>query len=97
MHQLVGAVAVEVAEEHIVVHGQTTVDARVTRTNGELQLTGAVTDDTGTIGVDTFALKPKWPGLVAFLLMFFTGYSRSASQILRDLLLRLCARAPIAA
>lgn len=30
-------------------------------------------DDSGTIGVDTFALKPKWPGLIGFLLMFFTG------------------------
>lgn len=30
-------------------------------------------DESGEIGMATYAIKPKWPGLVAFLVMFLTG------------------------
>jgi tetratricopeptide (TPR) repeat protein len=45
----------------------------MTPTLGQRALLAFHVDDSGAIGVDTFALKPKWPGLVGFLLMFFTG------------------------
>lgn len=30
-------------------------------------------DESGEIGLASFTMKPKWPGLIAFLVMFLTG------------------------
>lgn len=45
----------------------------MTRTLGQRTLLGFYADDSGATTVDTFALKPKWPGFVAFLLLAVTG------------------------
>lgn len=45
----------------------------MTPTLGQRVLLTFHVDDSGAIGVGTFALKPKWPGFVGFLLLFFTG------------------------
>lgn len=47
--------------------------AGMTPTLGQRVMLRFHVDDSGAIGVDTFALKPKWPGVVGFLLLFFTG------------------------
>ncbi|UXI67355.1 tetratricopeptide repeat protein [Tahibacter amnicola] len=43
------------------------------QTLGQRVLLGLYADATGEVGVATFALKPKWPGLVGFVLLLVTG------------------------
>ncbi|HSX61489.1 MAG TPA: tetratricopeptide repeat protein [Tahibacter sp.] len=45
----------------------------MTRTLGTRVLLGLHADAAGEICADTYALKPKWPGVVAFVLMLVTG------------------------
>ncbi len=45
----------------------------MTRTLGQRTLLRFYADESGATTVDTFALKPKWPGFVAFLLLAVTG------------------------
>ncbi|MBL8298154.1 MAG: hypothetical protein JNN30_07400 [Rhodanobacteraceae bacterium] len=45
----------------------------MTRVLGQRTLLSFYVDDSGATTVDTFALKPKWPGVVAFLLLAVTG------------------------
>lgn len=45
----------------------------LTRTLGQRILISFFADDSGEIGVACFALKPKWPGLLGFLVLLFSG------------------------
>ncbi|TDR42009.1 hypothetical protein DFR29_10965 [Tahibacter aquaticus] len=45
----------------------------MTRTLGQRVLLGLYVDDSGGIAVDTYAMQPKWPGLLAFLWLLVTG------------------------
>ena len=47
--------------------------AGMTRTLGQRVLLGLHADDSGAVSVATFALRPKWPGYVAFVVRFVTG------------------------
>jgi tetratricopeptide (TPR) repeat protein len=38
-------------------------------------------DDSGEVGVAAFALKPKWPGWLGFLIMFLSGKWKVASMV----------------
>jgi len=45
----------------------------MTRTMGQRVLLGLYADAAGETSAATFAMRPKWPGLIGFLLMFVTG------------------------
>jgi tetratricopeptide (TPR) repeat protein len=45
----------------------------LTRTLGQRVLISFFADDSGEIGIACFALKPKWPGLLGFLVLLFSG------------------------
>lgn len=45
----------------------------MTPTMGQRVLLGLYADATGETNVATFAMRPKWPGLIGFALMFVTG------------------------
>ncbi|HJU39427.1 MAG TPA: tetratricopeptide repeat protein [Tahibacter sp.] len=45
----------------------------MTPTLGQRVMIGLYAGANGDGGIATFAMKPKWPGLVGFLMLFFTG------------------------
>jgi tetratricopeptide (TPR) repeat protein len=54
--------------------------AGMTPTLGQRVLLGLYTDTKGDAGVATFAMRPKWPGLVGFLVLFLKGKWKTHTQ-----------------
>lgn len=53
----------------------------ITRMLGQRVLIGFFADESGETGVATFTMKPRWPGIIGFLLMLLTGKWKAVEMI----------------